>query len=140
MEPDSDYRIEFDAKNRILLLTFQNEVTESSFLAGVSAATDFVMASHPIEGAIVDFSEIRELHLIPSFIRDYARLDLQALPWKPRVIVAPQPAVFGMARMFQTLTEGTLYVIGVVKTMDEAWSLLKLQSPEFKPVSKATGG
>ena len=52
-----------------------------------------------------------------------------------RVFVAPKDLIYGMARMFQILGEATRPDLPVVRTMDEAYSLLQVESPEFSPVS-----
>jgi hypothetical protein len=52
-----------------------------------------------------------------------------------RVVVAPQDYIYGMVRMFQILGEGTRPDLRVVRMMDEAYRLLRVESPAFGPVS-----
>lgn len=52
-----------------------------------------------------------------------------------RVLVVPKAIIYGMARMFQILGEKTRPDLHVVRTMDEAYRLLRVESPEFGPVS-----
>ena len=52
-----------------------------------------------------------------------------------RVIVVPIDFIFGLARMFQMLGEKTRPDLHVVRTLDEAYRLLQIESPEFRPVS-----
>jgi hypothetical protein len=51
-----------------------------------------------------------------------------------RVLVIPQIFIYGLARMFQILGEKTRPELQVVRTMDEAYFLLGVESPEFHPV------
>ena len=51
-----------------------------------------------------------------------------------RVAVAPQDLLFGMIRMLQIRSEKTRPELHVVRTMDEAYRLLLVESPEFSPV------
>jgi hypothetical protein len=52
-----------------------------------------------------------------------------------RVAVASQDFLFGMMRMLQILSEQSRPELHVVRTMDEAYRLLQVESPEFNPVS-----
>lgn len=46
----------------------------------------------------------------------------------------PRDFIYGLARMFQILTEETQPELRVVRTMEEAYRLLEVSSPEFEPV------
>jgi hypothetical protein len=131
-----DHELQFDAERKILLLAFHNDVTEASYLAGFSAAMAFLKAN-PAEGAILDFSDIRDFGLSSSFIRMIA--DLPEITTKPRVVIAPQKVVFGMVRMFQLLRESnaTGYP-ALVESMPEAMKLLGFDSLKFAPVPPGT--
>jgi hypothetical protein len=52
-----------------------------------------------------------------------------------RIIVVPQEYLYGMMRMFQILSDQARPELRVVRTMDEAYRLLLIESPEFSPVS-----
>jgi hypothetical protein len=43
--------------------------------------------------------------------------------------------VYGSIRMFQVLSENTRKNVHVVRTLDEAYKLLGVESPKFTPVS-----
>jgi hypothetical protein len=51
-----------------------------------------------------------------------------------RVVVAPQDFLFGMMRMLQILSEEARPELHVVRTLDEAYRLLRIESPEFSPI------
>jgi hypothetical protein len=125
-----DYQIKFDLKHRIILLSFQNDLTESVYLAGFAAAVSFTRG-HDVEGAIMDFSDILEFSLSSRFVRRLA--DVPAMLSKPRVTIAPQKVVFGMVRMFQMLREASSSSYpAVVTTMEDALKYLGVESPEFQ--------
>jgi hypothetical protein len=86
-------------------------VAPSSTLRGV---TKFEVSSHTVRGLA------RSAPAIPV---GYAR-----------VIVAPQAHLYGMMRMFQMLGELTRPDLQVVRTMEEAYQLLRVESPEFTPL------
>jgi hypothetical protein len=52
-----------------------------------------------------------------------------------RVLVIPREFIYGLARMFQILSEETRPELRVVRTMEEAYRLLELASPDFQPVN-----
>jgi hypothetical protein len=124
------HRIRFETRNRILLLSFQGIVTEESILSAASEANNFVKASGA-EGIVVDFSEIEDLRISMAFARHYVDSREIVARGKPRILVAPQPFVYGLLRVFQTLTEKSGAAPIPVRTMPEAFSLLKLDSPVF---------
>ena len=47
------------------------------------------------------------------------------------VIVAPQPALFGVARMFELSRDSMGGQLKVVQSMDEAYNLLKVTPQDF---------
>ncbi len=51
------------------------------------------------------------------------------------VIVAPGDLVYGLSRMFAVLGEETRPNLRVVRTMQEAYSLLEIVSPQFSPIN-----
>src|ERR1022692_2877866 len=124
------HRIEFEVKYRVVLLSFMGVVTEDSFRAGASETLSFVK-TNGMESAIVDFSGVEAFHVSMAFIRNYVTAREIVAPDKPRVSVAPQPSIYGMLRAFGTHAESsTVYPIPV-RTLAEAYRLLKLDSPVF---------
>jgi hypothetical protein len=126
------HRIEFEFKRRVILLSFFNVVTEDSFLAGLTEAITFVRANG-MEGAIVDLSDIEVFQVSMDFIRNYVNTREIVEPTKPRFVVASQPAIYGTFRAFQIHAESSSVFPIPVRTMAEAYRLLKLDSPVFGP-------
>jgi len=129
-----DFAMDFDAKNNILRLTITGRLTDAVLLDVYATAARYV-ASHPPCRGITDFSGVTEFEVSSSAIRDLA----QTAPAFPtgymRIVVAPKDHVYGMARMFQIVGADTRSDLHVVRTMDEAYRLLQVTSPEFSPVS-----
>jgi hypothetical protein len=124
------HRITFETRNRIVLLSFRGIVTEESILTAVSELNRFVK-TNGAEGMVVDFSEIEDFRISMTFARNYADSREIVARGKPRVIVAPQPFVYGLLRVFQAYTEKSGVAPIPVRTMPEAFSVLKLDSPVF---------
>jgi hypothetical protein len=52
-----------------------------------------------------------------------------------RILVIPKDFIFGMARMFQMITEKTRPELQVVRTLEDAYLLLKVETPDFRPIA-----
>lgn len=126
--------VEFDANNNVLRGTLDGRMTGAILLDFYARAAKY-MASRPPCRGILDFSNVTEFEVSSAAIRQVAA----AAPAFPagymRVLVIPKDFIYGLARMFQILTEDTRPELRVVRTMEEAYRLLEVQSPEFQPVS-----
>jgi hypothetical protein len=126
--------MDFDAKNNILRGTLEGPLTGAILLDSYDAATRYT-ASHPPCRGLWDFSKVTANADISSAI---IRQVVGKSPIIPagymRVIVAPQDFLFGMMRMLQILSEEARPELHVVRTIDEAYRLLRVESPEFSPI------
>lgn len=126
--------VEFDSRNNILRGTLEGSMTGARLLEFYTAATKF-MASHPPCRGILDFSHVTEFEVSSDAIRQVAAAAPVFPPGHMRIMVIPQTFIYGLARMFQILTESTRPELHVVRTMEEAYSLLDVESPDFRPIS-----
>lgn len=92
-----------------------------------------VVASLPACKSIVDLSGLTRFDVSTAAITRLARSHSPDLP--TRVFVAPKDVVYGATRMFQVLSERTRKNVHVVRTLEEAYKLLSVESPKFTPVS-----
>jgi hypothetical protein len=127
------FAIDFDATNNILRLALEGQVTDAILLEAYATAARYVESHAPCYG-ILDGSGVTKFEVSSNTVRDLA----MSAPVIPagyiRVVVAPLDSFYGMVRMFQTLGESTRPDLHLVRTMDEAYSLLRVESPEFSPV------
>jgi len=128
------YRLAFDAKNRILLVSVTGELTREDYLAGYEAIDRFIAAAGPCS-AIIDFSAVERFALSPDFARDIGKMRPAVPVGMKRVVVAPQPAVYGTARLVATLREGTGGELTLTQSLPEALARLGIDLPDFAPVS-----
>ena len=129
------FRFEFDALNKVLLLRLEGPLTDQLLAEVYQAVRERSEATNAGAG-IIDFSSVTEIAVSAEFIRKMARRDpAMPDPSRPRFLVVPIPAVFGLARMFQILGESTRPLLQVVHTMDEALSALGIQRPRFEPLA-----
>jgi hypothetical protein len=124
------HRIEFELKKRIILLSFFGIVTEESFLAGLSEGIGFVR-KNGMDGALIDLSGVEVFQVSMDFIRSYVNTREIVEPTKLRIVIAPQPAIYGMIRAFQVYAESSNVYPVLVRSMKEGFELLKLDSPVF---------
>jgi hypothetical protein len=107
----------------------------AAILLDFYATTAKYVASHPPCRGILDFSEATRFEVPSDTIRQLAAAPPAFPAGYVRVFVSPKDSIYGMGRMFQILGEGTRPNFQVVRTMDEAYRLLRVESPEFSPVS-----
>jgi hypothetical protein len=126
--------LEFDATNNTVKLTFEATVTTADIGGGAySALRDFVATRPPCKG-IADFSHVTVVEVADHIIRDRAKLPPAMSGGQLFVIVAPRDHVYGLSRMFATLAEQTRPHVQVVRTMDDAYRMLGIASPQFSRV------
>jgi hypothetical protein len=131
----STFRFEFDSANRILLARFEGWFTDELVAEAYRTVRKYSILTDARAG-IWDMSAVTEFAVSSQFIRDLANQE-PAMPDafnRPRVIVAPTPAGFGLARMFQIAGEHKRPLLKVVHTIDEALTVVHAQSPHFEPL------
>ena len=93
----------------------------------------FVAAEGPCS-VIADLSTIEKVNVTGDFVRSMAWMPLVMTSEEQRVIVAPRAEVYGLSRMFQLYRDAMSSKFRVVHTLEEAHSLLGLESPDFETV------
>jgi len=124
------YFFELDSVNNVLRVTWENPVTDDVMLKSAEAARDF-LASHPGIRSIGDFSRVKEFHTSAETVRRLADEPSRGEERSVVVFVAPADLVYGTMRMFIMLTEERRPDRHVVRTMKEAYALLRIAVPQF---------
>jgi hypothetical protein len=125
--------MDFDARNNLLRVNIEGHVTDAILLGAYSAVANYVATHGPCR-AIVDVSAVAKFDVSSDTIRSLTRRSPAIPKGYMRVFVAPLDSTYGMVRMFQILTDLTRPDLHVVRTVDEAYRLLQVESPEFSPV------
>lgn len=119
-----EYKI--DAGHKVVLVTFRGEIGDAD-LMNIGAATK----SHPLFDSsfseIVDFSAVTGGNVSTGALQALARHESIYDRTSKHVVIAPQPHVFGLSRMFQVYAESTRPNTVVVHSLDEAHARLGLQ-------------
>lgn len=129
------YSFEFDSASGVLLARFRGQVTDEQLGEFYRVATPRLQARREFRGVINDFSEVTSFDVKPETVR--------ALAWsqpavtdsaKIRIIVAPTPKLYGMARMFALHGEDTRPNLHVVHSLEHAYAVFGLINPKFEPM------
>ena len=129
----ADYTLQADPEHRVVLVTLGKVVTEESALAAYTAVEQFIATQGPQSG-ITDLSEVKKLRVSADFIWFLAAKAPMIPDGMSRVAVAPRTDIFGMSRMFQILRDNRGSCLDVVRTLQEAFERLGLESPQFRTI------
>jgi hypothetical protein len=129
------YRFQFDPVNKILLLRIEGPLTDEVLTEAYAAVRTHSIATDA-RAMILDLSGVTEYPVSSVRIRELASYE-PAMPdasRRPRVIVAPSTAGYGLARMFQLAGAKDRPLLQVVRTMEEALAALGVESGRFEPL------
>jgi DNA-binding NarL/FixJ family response regulator len=128
------YSFDFDSTNRILRFHLKGRITDElmrTFYYGMRGPVD---RAQPHAG-ILDTSRIVSFEVSSQLIRELAMASpIMPDPDFPRVVIAPAPDVYGMMRMFAEQGEVTRRNLHVVRAERQAWAVLGVDNPQFKPL------
>ena len=131
------YEFDFDLTNGILRCRLSGLVTDELLQEFFEAGSQHARRTHPTAG-VVDFSEVTSLEVSPETIRQIAKsLPAFSDPGLQRVVIAPTAHLYGMMRMFATQGEEIRPNLHVVHSEKEAWAILAVQDPHFKPLENS---
>jgi len=116
-----------DATEKVVLVAFAGEI-EDADLIEIGPATKARPLFDPSFSELVDFSGVTGGTVSMFAIRTLARRTSIYNRNSKHIVIAPQPHVFGLTRMFQVFAEETRPNLVVVHTLEEARKCLGLQS------------
>lgn len=124
------FRAESSHRPKTILIRVAGKLTDKSLATLYQTSRGYSAASF----SIVDFSAVTDFAVSCRFIRKLANqkaamADTNSLLF----IVAPQPYIYGLCRMFQILGEGTSPLLQIVHTLDEAFVAMGIKPPHFEP-------
>lgn len=127
------YVIDFDSHHRLLRVTFYGTLDDRT----IAKAYDDVSLFTASEGAcsgIIDFSPVSEVMVSAEAIRELASRS-PAFPTEcQRVIIASRDSVFGLTRMFQIHGADTRPNLEIVRSLEDACSILGVPAALFDRV------
>jgi len=127
-------RLEFDSHNSVIRWTLQGKVTDEVFSEYIHLSVASV-PRFPAKALILDLTHADSFDVQSRTLRDLASKSLTLPSAFPRVIVAQSNVTYGLSRMFTILSEEQRPNAYVVRTMEEAYQLLKIRAPEFEAIA-----
>jgi hypothetical protein len=123
--------VDFDPTHRVLRITVTTALTDESGKNIYRAVARLASRGGPY-AAITDLSQVEEFSISANAVRTLAAA-APAIPLggRPSVIVARQPALYGLARMFELHRDSMGGQLHVVRTLDEAYELLNVTAEDF---------
>lgn len=115
-----------DAVQKVVIVRFAGEMTDAD-LIGIGTDTKSHPLFDPSFSEIVDFSAVTGRSVSTFALQAVARRASIYNRASKHIVIAPQPHVFGLSRMFQTFAEQSRPNMVIVKTMDEARECLGLK-------------
>ena len=119
-----------DAVERVVLVIFAGEVVDAD-LINIGNVTKAHPLFDPSFSEIVDFSAVTGGNVSSFALQTLARRDSNYNRDSKHVVIAPQPHVFGLTRMYQAYANNTRPNLVVVQTPEQARECLGL--PKDKP-------
>jgi len=116
----------FDTSQKVVIVTFGGEIGDTD-LTNIGPATKSHPLFDPSFSEIVDFSGVTGGKVSTAALQALARHESIYDRASKHVVIAPQPHVFGLSRMFQVYAEATRPNTVVVHSLDEARACLGLQ-------------
>jgi hypothetical protein len=126
-----DFVVDLDPTHRVLRITITTALTDEAAKGIYQGVARLASQGGPY-AAITDFSQVVSFPLSADTVRALAA-SAPPIPLggRPSVIVAPQPALFGLARMFEMHRESMGVHLEVVHSLDEAYDLLEVTPEDF---------
>jgi hypothetical protein len=126
-----DYVVDLDPTHRVIRITITTALTDESAKSIYQAVARLASQGGPY-AAITDFSQVEDFPISADTIRHLAASTPPIpLGGRPSVFVARQPALFGLARMFEMHREPMGVQLQVVHSLDEAYELLHVSPEDF---------
>jgi len=118
-------KVEVDSSRKLAKRTYSGVVTASELLDSIHQY-GAVPGFDPSLNELMDFRQVENIEASIEDIRICAMRPVPFANTATRVILAPQPLVFGLARMYQIIGEEVHPNVVVVKTEQEAFRTLGL--------------
>lgn len=118
--------VRVDRNKKLVVTTYIGEVTNEDVARQIAE----IKRNAPYEGeyrAITDFTQVTHFDISSDQIRLVAE-SKSPLEKARRVMVAPSDVAYGTSRMFQMLAGKTRPNITVVRTLDEAYAALGIET------------
>lgn len=124
------YYFELDSANKILRCTCEGVIT-GEILSDLYFEKKKLLETLPPCSGINDFSGVTSFDVSSETIERLANMPVVFGGATLGIVVAPKDVIFGVSRMFAMYGLQPRPNFHIVRTMDEAYKLLEIASPQF---------
>ena len=124
------YVIDFDPTHQVLRVMATGTVADQEFREMYACLSHLAATGGPY-AAIFDMSGVTKDQLSAEAIRDVAQEPPAVPVGKLRVVVAPRLVDYGLGRMFELWRDGMGGQFQVVRSVDEAYTMLGVSAEDF---------
>ena len=125
-----DFVVDLDPTHRVLRITVSSAFTDEGCTDLYRTVERLASRGGPY-AALTDLSQVVDVALSYNTVRALAKTDPAVPVGRPRVIVAREPAMYGLARMFELRRDSMGGQLHVFRSMHEAYDLLKVTPGDF---------
>lgn len=125
-----DYQVDLDPAELVIRLTVRAEILTPELADDIYACLSRLGSRGGPYAAIYDLSGVISTTLPTELVRTYARRAPVLPKGRTQVLVGKQPAIYGLARLFQICRESIGSEFEVVHTLEEAYELIGVR-PNF---------
>jgi hypothetical protein len=131
MDYQADYRVDLDPAHSVIRLTVTAEIVTLELAEDIYRHISEVTSQGGPYAAIFDLSGVKRSTIPADAIRSFA-LRAPAVPeGRPRVEVAKEPSIYGLARMFQLYRDFMGAQYEVVHSLEEAYDMIGVHPEDF---------
>ena len=127
------FRFEHDTAQRIILIPFEGAYTDDDLQDSYYAFRQFAAGYGPAH-VIFDFS--KDVAISDEAIKAHKSLAPTASPDHYLIAVAQRPVIYGIARMFELMSDDQPNIV-VVNTMESALEIIGAKPPHFSDLEQA---
>jgi hypothetical protein len=125
-----DYVIDLDPTHRVLRATVTGTFTDEGCTDLYRTIERLASQDGPCAG-IMDLSQAADFPISPKTIRSLAATNPAIPAGRPRIIVASEPVMYGLARMFELCRDSMGGELQVVRSPEEAYEKLGVRPEDF---------
>jgi hypothetical protein len=125
-----DYVIDLDPAHRVLRGTVTTAFTDEGCTDFYRTLERIASRGGPYAG-ILDLSQAPEFPISSATVRVLAMTNPALPAGRPRVIVAREPVIYGLARMFELIRDSMGGELQVVRSLEEAYAMLGVGPDDF---------
>jgi hypothetical protein len=125
------YQVDVDPAHSVIRLTVIEEIVSLECAEGCYQGLSRVTSSGGPYAAIYDLSRVKDTSIPTEMVRSFARRAPSIPMGRAHVVVGKEPAIYGLARIFQMCSEFLGRQFSVVRSLEEAYEIVGAHPEDF---------